>query len=231
MAQLPQEVLDLQQHGLTIEATEDLGSYKKIIPLLRSNPKCAVATADDDAYYPPDWLETLLRFSANGSVVVCRRARWVELDPDSNVRPYSCWSNLSGNPICSRRVMPIGVGGVLYPAGSVRLDYDDDLFLSLCPTADDVWLFWMRNPGFTQTTFAGGPLRPIYWWGTQKQSLYEANLRPGDQGNDAQIQRMMRQFGNPLKEAAERETSAQTGPENVQPKGRSTASSTEAQDN
>lgn len=42
-------------------------------------------------------------------------------------------------------VFPIGVGGIYYPHGSLHSDVmREDLFMQLCPLADDIW-FWFNG--------------------------------------------------------------------------------------
>src|SRR5579864_6248399 len=49
-ARLPPEVLALRALGLEIRSTEDLRSFKKIVPALRDFPDAFIVTADDDVY-------------------------------------------------------------------------------------------------------------------------------------------------------------------------------------
>ena len=39
------------------------------------------------------------------------------------------------------KLIPIGVGGVLYPPHYFKnVDFDEELIIRLCPTCDDLWL-------------------------------------------------------------------------------------------
>ena len=57
LALLPDDVIVLKDFGLEIRTCADLRSYKKLIPALQAFPDAWFATADDDVYYRPDWLE------------------------------------------------------------------------------------------------------------------------------------------------------------------------------
>ena len=56
---LPQNLTNLCNYGLTIDWYHDIKSYKKLIPTLRKYPDAIIATVDDDAIYPYQWLEKL----------------------------------------------------------------------------------------------------------------------------------------------------------------------------
>ena len=58
---LPKELLDLRDFGLTIDWYKDIRSYKKIIPTLKKYPDSIIITTDDDIYYAPDTVETLYK--------------------------------------------------------------------------------------------------------------------------------------------------------------------------
>jgi len=48
-------------------------SYKKMVPALLEAPGAYIVTADDDVYYPADWLEKLVAHACAG--VVCHRGK------------------------------------------------------------------------------------------------------------------------------------------------------------
>ena len=56
------------------------------------------------------------------------------------MRPYIEWvqkSNIKGS---SLYYLPLGVYGIFYPEGILNKDVlNQELFLKLCPTADDIW--------------------------------------------------------------------------------------------
>ena len=58
---VPEKVLKLKENGLTIEWTNNLRSYTKLVPALKKYPNNIIATADDDIYYEKEWLEKLLK--------------------------------------------------------------------------------------------------------------------------------------------------------------------------
>ena len=57
---LPSRILKLKKHGLEIKWTEkNFRSYNKLIHSLKEYPNEIIVTADDDIFYPGDWLESL----------------------------------------------------------------------------------------------------------------------------------------------------------------------------
>ena len=175
---LPPDVLDLP---IEIWTCEDLRSYKKIIPALREFPKAYICTADDDIYYPRDWLKTLVSASAPG-VITCRRAHRPNY-VDGDHAPYGTWEwcVVTDEP---GDLFPTGCGGILYPPGSLSPNVLDPAFLEICPTADDVWLYMMAREAGSIYRQVGGTFHDISWPGSQDEALMSRNL---DGGNDHQI--------------------------------------------
>lgn len=195
---LPFEILDLRTAGLEILFYDDIKSYKKIIPTLHLEPNAFIVTADDDVYYWPTWLEELIKpYNNDNNIAICHRAHEISLNKIGLPNPYTEWTAKTCNTIASPLHFPTGVGGVMYPPGIFHPDVLKlDLINTLCPLADDVWLYWMvrRNGGKFQKT----PSRHfMYTWpNSQITSLYNENVLSG--GNDAQICSMIKEYGFPV---------------------------------
>jgi hypothetical protein len=203
-------VLALQQAGLTIEYTEDLKSFKKIIPALRRFPDAFIVTADDDVYYWPTWLEELVNaYSPARREILCHRVNRIRLAANGRPLPYSQWDFEYRGFEPSPLIFPTGAGGVLYPPGHLHPDVvDDATFRALCPSTDDVWLYWMGLRGGSQfrRTELGRPrmrwpgssprFSMIVWPGSQRVSLNRINIPQGG-GNDSQIGNLIDRFGFP----------------------------------
>lgn len=175
---LPKTVTRLKRRGVEIIACEDTRSFKKIIPCLQANPGSIIVTADDDVLYPPDWLENLIKASKeNPGQIICHRARYINFSPKGELAPYAYWQNLS-RPLSSFLVFPVGVGGVLYPVGSLcESVLDSAKFLKLCPYADDIWLKVMSLRRGTRCYFTGHYKKNFKELaGSQVESLKEFNV-------------------------------------------------------
>jgi hypothetical protein len=195
---LPDEVLELRRYGLRIEECEDLRSYKKLVPALTRYGDSHIAVCDDDTYYWPTWLSTLVgEISADASTVFCLRAHEIKLDRAGNILPYSEWAYECKTEKASSLVFPTGVGGILYPPGLFdKQALDKELFLSLCPSADDIWFFWMASLAGARFKLRRPANRYIAWAGSQEKGLWKINAH-GDKANDRQIAALVEHFGLP----------------------------------
>jgi hypothetical protein len=195
---LPADVQQLKAAGLQIRTCRDLRSYKKIIPALQEDPGAIWVTADDDCYYAPDWLESLVRaWKPNSREIVCQRAHRIRLKDDGSPRPYREWQIELREESAHPLNFFTGIGGVLYPPGCFAAEVlDEALFQRLCPRTDDVWLWWMirRNGYVVRKT--PGRWRQITWEDSQDTSLFQTNVH--DSGNDDAIRNLTEHFGFPL---------------------------------
>ena len=147
-------VLKLQQkRGLTIKYCKNIKSFKKLIPSLKLYPNDIIITIDDDTIYPCDLIERLIKsYQKAPKCIHYTRGALMTLDGNGQPLPYKKWNRLAdytpmekwsafpelikGTPLA----LPTGVGGVLYPPHSLHEDVmREDLFMKLCPQADDIW--------------------------------------------------------------------------------------------
>ena len=131
------------QNGLEIKFTKDIGPYTKLIPSLRAFPAAIIVTADDDIYYPKNWLKKLYNsYLEDKSAIHCHRAHRIKIK-NGEVAPYKEWGKQiesAGNS--SFDYFLTGVGGVLYPPEIFTDEiFNEEKFLSITPKADDIW-FW-----------------------------------------------------------------------------------------
>lgn len=193
MVNLPEDVKALD--GLEIRAAEDTYSYKKIIPALHIYPDAFIVTADDDAYYPPYWLEKLVQaWDGKFNRVVCHTAHRI-VTKDGLPVPYNNWQWNAKGPAQGNELFFVGIGGVLYSPHSLKMPdvLDAETFLQLAPKADDVWLNWMaRMAGSTVIKTGYNCIVPV-WPESQKVSLSSQNT--AQSANDIQIKNMIDKFG------------------------------------
>ena len=92
-------------------------------------------------------------------------------------------------------MFPTSGAGVLYPPGVFDLRVSDEaMFSSLCPTADDIWLYWMaRLNGAVVRCIGSG--RVAEWPNVEGPRLSRDNL---ELRNDLAIAQMIGHFGLPL---------------------------------
>lgn len=140
---LPEVLKRQTSRGLEIRFMErDLGPYGKFFHTLKQHPDSLIITVDDDILYPHDMVDMLYRsWLKEPTVIPCHRAHTISFDRNGNILPYKQWKKGSASTTPSLLTLPTGVGGVLYFPGC----FDDqilneELFMSLCPKADDIWL-------------------------------------------------------------------------------------------
>lgn len=193
---IPAALQKLVPHGLEIRYTSgNFRSLNKFIHALSDFPDHVIVTCDDDKLYPPDWLMGLVDgHEAHPGKIICWRSRQISLTDDDQLKPYREWPLTSHNTPSSG-ILPLGVGGVLYPRDCFTREVRDiSLFQALCPTADDLWLKAMAIRNNTPAVQVGptAVVHPsIPFWNGNKLSV--DNI--WGQQNDASVQRLMEHFG------------------------------------
>lgn len=193
---IPKELKELTKYGLEIKFTEDLKSYKKLIPALKEYPEDIIITIDDDIFYSPNMIKELLSVSYSKNAIHCRYARNVKVDQHKNFYPYSLWDRANDNS--NNMILPIGVGGIMYPPKIFKKQVtESNLFMNLCPQADDLW-FWFMSLEKEHILVKSNlkkdyPIDLFYQKLHSNSSLSQNNFLKGE-GNDLQIQRILKHF-------------------------------------
>ena len=188
---LPEELLALIPMGLTIDWYHDIRSYKKLIPTLKRYPDDIIITADDDILYPcnmvSDLYDTYTKYKGEPIVVSSSVSRLymhgdnlyfvgradLYLDKDSHCLPGvaapSVFNKLRGG------------SGTLYPPGCLHPEImDEEKFMTLAPTSDDIWFYRcaVKN-GCRIVAPPSGKHRLNLIAGTQEVGLFKINDAPG----------------------------------------------------
>lgn len=199
-AQLPEEVLSLQDDIFTIGTWDDIRNFKKIIPTLITYPGAFTVIADDDTYYPEWWLQQLVEaYDPAKPTIVCHRAHRLTYTRDGDIAPYRRWRRAVRSRYSLRPrtdLLPTGNGGVLYPPGSLPPETTDlELIRRLSATSDDVWLFFMwRQAGWKVRRVRSRIHKFTEWPEAQSQSLRSFHL--GGK-KDEHLRDMAKYFGTP----------------------------------
>lgn len=194
---VPQDILALKDFGLEIDWTHNTKSYKKLLPALEKYPSHPIVTADDDFVYPPEWLERLYQSYAAHQFarqIYAHRAHKIALS-GQHILPYKMWKKLlpPGEP--SFLHFPTSGGGILYPPNSLHPDVmNENLFLKLAPTADDIffWAMATRNGSKTRVIENQIKLGKDFYKEQIENTLYQINGIEGQ--NDVQFAAMLRYF-------------------------------------
>ena len=204
---LPQELLDLNQYGLTIDWYKDIRSYKKIIPTLKKYPNTVIITTDDDIYYAPDTVESLYKsYLEHRNEVHAHRCDWLKVveedvqTPHPNPLPqgageHACDAKTQKKVIKWEKTRELyldrhrgvasfhnrltGYGAVLYPPNCFYKDVcDESLIKELIPTHDDIWLWAMATLNGYKTRLVKGYSESInYVENSQQYGLCKINKK------------------------------------------------------
>ncbi|MGI9558224.1 MAG: hypothetical protein ACR2NQ_00960 [Thermodesulfobacteriota bacterium] len=139
---LPASLTNLESRGLEIAFTEDLASFRKLLPSLKRFPDDIVITIDDDVFYHSDTIKKLYKaYLKNGeSFIYCRRSKVVAMMPTGSFAPYTDWVLTFSPADNGKSLFFTGTGGVLYPPHSFDEEiFQEDIFSNLTPNADDIW--------------------------------------------------------------------------------------------
>lgn len=141
---LPLNIKRYMSRGLKVVFVEDnLMPHKKYLYAFKmvlegTADYNEVITIDDDEFYMPDTIERLMNLHMEFPNAVCaNKVRRIRLNKD-----YQEWNYVYEKQSPRHNLLPIGVGGVLYPARcfkDMRM-YDVELIKQLCLRADDLWL-------------------------------------------------------------------------------------------
>jgi hypothetical protein len=140
---LPNNILKLIEKNLFIEYYDkDIKSYTKLIPTLKKYPNNLIVTADDDIIYKNDWLENLYKTHLKypKDIIAHRITKFII--KNKSFKTIGGGKDYYKKPSFLNKVT--GVGGVLYFPNCFYKDIlNEELFMKLAPTNDDIW-FWLQ---------------------------------------------------------------------------------------
>lgn len=142
MQKLPKILKKYQELGIEFYFVDDIRSYKKLIPALKMFPDNPIVTIDDDFYYNSNLLDWLLSaYAKSDKKTVIGSWSAIEGRRNGHYLPYMQWKDSKYGNKYSEISLFAG-NGTIYPP----YIFDDEitkhnLFINLCPTADDIW-FW-----------------------------------------------------------------------------------------
>ena len=187
---LPKELLNLREYGLTIDWYKDIRSYKKIIPTLKKYPDSIIITTDDDIYYTPDTIESLYKsYLEHPYEIQAHRCDWLTVLPRPAgegwgeglitwAKTRELYKDLHRDESSFRHRLT-GYGAVLYPASSLYKDVlDEEKISKTIPTHDDIWLWAMAVLAGTKIRLVKGYSESInYVEDSQQFGLCKVNKK------------------------------------------------------
>ena len=196
---LPYEVTRFIKNGLEIRFVKDIRSYTKIIYALREFSKAVIVTADDDIYYPSDWLGKLYySYAAHPEDIQVHRAHRAKVIRGA-LAPYEDWGKHVEEETARFDNFLTGVGGALYPPECFTKEVlREDVFLKNSPNADDVWLWVMALLSGRRVRVVKNHIKTLRCTNLYRQmfkkgrTLYALN---SSGGNDEQLHNLMKLYG------------------------------------
>lgn len=187
--------------GLEVRYTEDILSYKKIVPSLKEFPDSYIITIDDDLIYNYDFVEKLVvSYKQDPHYIYAYRVHKMHFKNDSELDSYLNWQLCCPENIASHLYFFTTGGGVLFPPKSlVPETLNSEVFMDICRHADDVWINAM-------SILSGNKVKKVYTHdyrgdeyivntNVQRNALYLVNNDPNDCQNDKQIAAVFKKYG------------------------------------
>ncbi len=176
---LPEQLTKLLGTPFEIQYSSQTCSHRKLVLTLEKFPNKTIVTCDDDVIYHQKWLELLYKdHQKYPDCISANQVRYIQHDNAGNLLPYKKWTQNKDEPFNSKAILPIGVGGVLYPIDSLSEQVtEEELYLKLTPSADDLWFKVMSLLMGTRSKLSDfNPQKPIPIINSQRESLKKENV-------------------------------------------------------
>ena len=192
---LPRKLLKLKEKGLTIRFCDNLYPHKKYYYSIREYPDSSVITVDDDIFYPENLVEELTTLHEKyPKCVCCTWAHEITIE-NGRIRPYAQWKKwIQTGEKPSIAIIPVGCGGVLYPAHSLcEQTFDKEKIRRLAMRTDDLWLKAMEILGGVEAVRWNKKL-PIFYsiMRAQKSGLFHENVT--ENRNDEAMNKIISEY-------------------------------------
>jgi hypothetical protein len=138
---IPSTVRELQKYGLEIRICEnDLGPHKKYFYAFQELPNDLIITVDDDFICHPNVVKLLVETYSiyNQKTLVALRSLNI---PENTKADYLTWGINYQSTFYVDNIFFTSGGGTLFkPSDFESILFDKDVFMKICPKADDIWL-------------------------------------------------------------------------------------------
>ena len=177
---LPENLKRLEQFGLSVKwYDEDIRSFKKLVPSLMEFPESIIVTADDDIFYPKNYLESLYnQYLKYPQYIHANRAfRIFDKDGKFVMKARKYDYNETYFPAYRNEFMT-GYGSLFPPHVLDKEVLDSKRFMKLMPTNDDVWFWGMAVKAGTKVCVnpEGYGLRLMIDRTVQESALWKLNM-------------------------------------------------------
>lgn len=140
---IPNEIKEYVDQGLVhFRLVRDVMVHTKYFYAFQEYPNSLILTVDDDCVYSSTLVKKLLKIQSKyPNTVSCSRGHYLLLDKNNMFLPYCNWGWNKQSVAPDMRVVPTGVGGVLYNPKDFKISpCQEELFMKLSAKNDDLWL-------------------------------------------------------------------------------------------
>ena len=174
---VPEEVIAYIKKGLKIIfVSDDLASHNKYFYTFQKYPDEVIITVDDDVIYGKNTFYNLYHAHQQYPNTVCAtRVTYMMFDANKKTMSYNDWkSEYDQIRYPSKRLLAVGVGGILYPRHIFTEEtFNKKLISQLALTADDLWLKIMELRQNISVVWTGQlPQHPTPIPGTREVGLW-----------------------------------------------------------
>ena len=202
LTELPYEITQFIKNGLEIRFVKDIGSYTKAIYAFKEFSDNIIVTADDDIYYPSDWLKKLyLSYIAHPEDIHTHRSHRIIIDSNNNIALYESWEKHVKEESARFDNFLTGVGGVLYPPNCFTKEVlREDIFLKNAPKADDIWFWTMALVHNKKIRVVKNHIKTLITTNLFRQMFSKTLYKENRNGaNDEQLSNIMKFYGQNIK--------------------------------
>ncbi|GFD69175.1 hypothetical protein [Alteromonas sp. KUL106] len=195
-----QELADNYPNLFSINYTENIGPYRKFIPILKDyffdkDDFSYFVTVDDDTKYPITWLQTLVENAQKQECVVAYRGRVLSCD-SRNIHRYKKWTH-SDESVLEPNIKTVGTGkdGIIYKPEYFHPDVIDvESALRVCNHADDLWLKFHTAVNGVKSVLLASSLQEAFEdiGEEDENTLYRKINKHG--GNDKAVESLVNYF-------------------------------------
>ena len=195
ISKLPAYVNDFASSGLiNINACENLGPGKKLIPTLKLEKALPIIVVDDDLIFDTDLtLKLMIVHHLSPGTIIASRVHKITHTPEGEISAYSKWQknySLSTGP--SMDLFATSGAGTLYKADFFHVDVTDEkTYSELAFYTDDLWWFIQSKRVGTKTKRLPGQSVLNYIDGTQEIGLWNNGNK---ERNDVNLRALMKRY-------------------------------------
>lgn len=189
--ELPRTLQKQMKRGLEVSYYKNIRSYKKLIPTLQKYPNDVIITVDDDLIYEIDVVEKLVRaYNENPALIYFNRGHRITLKKDGKPNKYKKWNKRIHDLDISPLNFPTTGGGTLFPPHCFSDEvFNEDVFMNICGSADDVWFKAMAlyNNVLSRKVYTHNFSGEDYLENMNVQDIALSHYNTAAGGNDVQL--------------------------------------------